>query len=190
MDFNVRAAIGRFTMDINVIKVTRCKRPERSEQLRNAPVKGGRGILQPLRHNKPLPEHPARSTDGSQRNILSSHKELIEPVSQIEGTINGGTHHSVNNDVLARDWRLRRYGRSVQLVEGVYNAPTPSGFLHTKCGAAVRRFRLSHVARLLACCEEGVDGLDLVPRQWPLPGDTIFCARHEINLVLDTLVRG
>ncbi|KAE8890737.1 hypothetical protein PF003_g25405 [Phytophthora fragariae] len=42
------------------------------------------------------------------------------------------------------------------------------------------------MASLAAAFEEVIDGLDLIPRQWPLPRHAVLRPGHEVDLVPDT----
>lgn len=135
-----------------------------------------------------IPKHTAWGTHCHERNIPLTHENVIESISHTHGAEHGASTYAVDDDVLPWDRSMRRDGRRVQLVVRMYNAPTPSGFLHTESGAAVRRCRLMDMACFEVSFKEIVNCLDLVTRQWPLPGDTILCTRHEINLVLRSLI--
>ncbi|KAE9318390.1 hypothetical protein PF008_g18517 [Phytophthora fragariae] len=53
-----------------------------------------------------------------------------------------------------------------------------SRLLHAERWTRVLRDTLSHVASLAAAFEEVVDGLDLIPRQWPLPRHAVLRPGH------------
>ncbi|KAE8890297.1 hypothetical protein PF003_g25610 [Phytophthora fragariae] len=61
-----------------------------------------------------------------------------------------------------------------------------SRLLHAERRTRVRRDTLSHVASLAAAFEEVVNGLDLIPRQWPLSRHAVLRPGHEVDLAPDT----
>lgn len=74
------------------------------------------------RHN-PIPQHAAARTDCNERDILFSHSDLVIPVTQVQRVEFITVHHARDDNILVRNWRLRRYCRCVQLVVRVYNTP-------------------------------------------------------------------
>ncbi|KAE8914775.1 hypothetical protein PF003_g1577 [Phytophthora fragariae] len=76
-------------------------------------------------------------------------------------------------------------GGVVELVERMDDAPPASRLLHGERRTRVRRDTLSHVASLAAAFEEIINGLNLIPRQWPLPRHAVLRPGHEVDLVPD-----
>ncbi|KAG4245534.1 hypothetical protein PC116_g6705 [Phytophthora cactorum] len=68
------------------------------------------------------------------------------------------------------------------------DAPSALWLLDTERWCTVRGLRFPHLPCLTTTLEEVVDRLHLISRQWPLPRHTVLRARHEINLVLYSLV--
>ncbi|KAE8876733.1 hypothetical protein PF003_g39157 [Phytophthora fragariae] len=120
------------------------------------------------------------------RGMSLSHQDLIEAVCQIDRAVDDAARHGVEDHVLPRNGRLCGNGGIVQLVECMDDAPPASRLLHAERRTRVRRDTLSHVASVAAAFEEVIDGLNLIPRQWPLPRHAVLRPGHEVDLVPDT----
>ena len=106
--------------------------------MRDASIESGRGISKRLWHNKPFPKHTAWSAYSRERDILLTHEDLVETIPQIESTEHGAPAHAIDDNILPRYRRLRRYRGCVQLIKSVNDPPPTGGFLYAKGGTGVR----------------------------------------------------
>ena len=134
VNFQFRLSIHSPAMKEHIIEIARCEFLHIYQQIRNTSIERSRGITQPLWHYQPLPKHTAWGAHCCVRNVLFTHKDLIEPVHQIHRWKDGTPCHTIYDDILPWYWCLSRYSGSVQLVEGVYYPPPSCGFRTQKVG--------------------------------------------------------
>ena len=122
----------------------------RSVYLRHKTIECSRGILQPMRHNKPLAERTAQKIDPIQRNIALSYEQLMITVELTESTVHCTSYYVVLKNIFYRDCFLSRDGGSINFTASMDNAPLSIGISDTRCRCRKSSFALTyHSCRML-----------------------------------------